>query len=248
MLVLGIAVATVRCTKCSAIRWLRNSPGVVAPSAKICYAASVTRLVLISDTHSLHSEIPSIPEGDILIHAGDLTSRGKLNELPEVRAFFDSLPHQHKIVICGNHDFCFEHESQAARARLSNVTYLEDAGTVVDGLKIYGSPWQPWFHDWAFNLPRGEPLRRVWAQIPSDTDILITHGPPAGILDTVESGLQVGCEDLLARVTEINPKLHVFGHIHEAYGIKIQGHTTFVNASICDIHYRPINAPIVIDL
>jgi predicted phosphohydrolase len=126
--------------------------------------------------------MPAIPEGDILIHAGDLTRMGSLAELSSMTAFFLSLPHAHKIVIAGNHDLCFEREKESARKLLPGVTYLQDRLTEVMGLRIYGSPWQPRFGDLAFNLDRGAPLKEVWSKIPERTDILITHGPPLSFL------------------------------------------------------------------
>jgi Icc-related predicted phosphoesterase len=141
------------------------------------------------------------------------------------------------------------------------VTYLQDGGTEVAGVRIWGSPWQPWFYDWAFNLPRAEALRSTWDLIPDDTEILVTHGPPYGILDSVERlagqwfgedvAVEVehtGREELRAAVLRIRPRLNVFGHIHERYGTDRLGETICVNASNCDAAYRPVNPAIVIDL
>jgi len=188
------------------------------------------RIVCVSDTHGKHRKT-MIPDGHILLHAGDLTEHGKLDEVEDFNRWLGSLPHRHKIVIAGNHDFCFAERPYEARARITNALYLEDTATEVEGVKIYGSPWQPWFGGWAFNLPRGPELAAVWAKIPDDTDILITHGPPEGILDQNRRGDCCGCRDLLGRVLELRPRLHVFGHIHEAAGQLLIGDTTFVNAS-----------------
>ena len=133
-------------------------------------------LVLLSDTHGKHDTLV-VPAGDILVHAGDLTDAGSLEELEDVNAYFARLPHRHKLVIAGNHDFCFEREPEEARATLTAATYLEDEAVTVEGIRFYGSPWQPWFFDWAFNLPRGEALKEKWALIPPKTDVLITHAP-----------------------------------------------------------------------
>jgi Icc-related predicted phosphoesterase len=209
----------------------------------------MARIVCLSDTHNRQGQF-DVPDGDILVHAGDLTGRGTLREITAVNEWLGRLPHRHKIVIAGNHDFLFEEENLLARSLLTNATYLQDSEVSADGVKIWGSPWQPWFHDWAFNLRRGEALREKWELIPEDTDILITHGPPMGILDETASGERVGCEDLRDRLAAMSapPGLHVFGHIHEAYGIERAPRTTHVNASICDLGYRPVNPPIVIDL
>ena len=120
---------------------------------------------------------------------------------------------------------------------------------MLEGIKVWGSPWQPEFCNWAFNLPRGYALARVWNQIPDDVQILITHTPPQGILDSQNEEGLTGCADLTARVEQLsNLKLHVFGHIHEGYGMRQLGHTLFVNACACDHQYRPVNPPIVVDL
>ncbi len=204
------------------------------------------RLVCISDTHSQHERLV-LPEGDVLIHAGDATRRGTERELRAFNDWLGTLPHRHKIVIAGNHDFGFQERSGAA-GWMTNARYLQDRGVVLDGVRFYGSPWQPWFHDWAFNLPRGAALDAVWERIPEGTDVLVTHSPPFGTLDATVHGEHVGCEALAAHVTRLQPRVHVFGHIHEGYGVVERDGTRFVNASTCDVRYQPVNAPIVVDL
>lgn len=196
-------------------------------------------IVAIGDTHGFHRAI-TVPPGDILIHAGDASRHGEIEELDDLNAWLGSLPHPHKILVAGNHDFCFERDPDACRARLDNCLYLQDQAATVMGLRFYGSPWQPRFFDWAFNLPRGPELRAKWERIPADTDVLITHGPPHGYGDRTFSGQQVGCADLLAAVERVRPRLHVFGHIHEDAGISRSAHTTFINASICTQDFRPL--------
>jgi predicted phosphodiesterase len=206
------------------------------------------RIVAISDTHSL---VPAggVPDGDVLVHAGDLTKRGTLLEIAAAGDWLRSLPHARKVVIAGNHDFGFEREPQAARAALgSGFDYLEDSGVVIDSVSFWGSPWQPWFFDWAFNLPRGERLAEKWALIPDDTRVLVTHGPPYGILDRTDDGDLAGCSDLRERVRVVRPAVHVFGHIHEGAGTLRDGGTLFVNASICDLKYKAVNPARVFDV
>lgn len=205
------------------------------------------RLVVISDTHGLH-DLLEIPPGDVFVHAGDLTGHGELEELRAFDAFLARLPHRHKIVIAGNHDFCFEREPAAARALLRHAVYLQDESAKVAGIRFYGSPWQPWFCDWAFNLERGPELRAKWRLIPPATEILITHGPPMGHGDLTARGDRAGCADLLERVREVRPRFHLFGHIHEGFGVTSDGTTTFVNASCCDFAYRPVNPPVVLEV
>jgi len=115
----------------------------------------------------------------------------------------------------------------------------------VAGIKFYGSPWQPWFYDWAFNLKRRTEIRAKWDLIPLDTEVLITHGPPYGILDRTTRGERVGCEELLEAIKQIRPRLHVFGHIHEAYGIRSNDDISYINGSNCDVRFRLVNPPIV---
>ncbi|MDQ3799180.1 MAG: metallophosphatase domain-containing protein [Acidobacteriota bacterium] len=207
------------------------------------------RIVCLSDTHNYSSEQIRIPDGDILIHAGDATIQGTIDEIVWFNEWFAALPHRHKIFVAGNHDRLFETNNRIARKLLSDeIVYLQDSAAEIENLKIYGSPWQPWFFDWAFNLPRGEPLAEKWKLIPPGTEILITHGPPFGILDAPPGGSNVGCERLRLRIEEIRPRLHVFGHIHHSYGITEKFGVKFVNASTCDEAYEPTNPPLVFDL
>ena len=188
-------------------------------------------LVCLSDTHGRHREVP-VPPGDVLLFAGDLSNHGFPEDVSDFDDWLGTLPHPHKFVICGNHDFLFERDPADARRRVTNATYLQDSGAEVGGLPVWGSPWQPRFFDWAFNLDRGPAIAAKWKLIPAGTDILITHGPPAGVLDRTGRGEATGCVDLLDRVDEVRPKLHLFGHIHEAAGVLETEHTLFVNASV----------------
>lgn len=206
------------------------------------------RIVAFSDTHGQHDAL-DIPDGDLLIFAGDMCRLGNLDEVRFFNAYLASLPHQYKVVVAGNHDWPFEYDVTQARKALSAAYYLQDETIEIGGFKIYGSPWQPEFHSWAFNLPRGESLQQKWAQIPTDTDILVTHCPPFLTLDRVLNEERVGCEMLQQTVEKIvKPKLHVFGHIHESYGIVEKAGTTYINACVCNERYRLFNQPIVFDL
>lgn len=208
------------------------------------------KCVAISDTHNYHGAI-DVPEADVIIHSGDATSRGYLHEIENFARWFGSLPHKHKIFVAGNHDIGFEarpEESQAA-IRARGITYLQDREITIDGVKFYGSPWQPRFYDWAFNLDRGEPLRQVWSKIPDDVDVLITHGPPIHLLDVSSRGEPIGCEDLAARIRQVKPEFHVFGHNHYGYGMtRDKQGVTYINASICTEAYRPTNQPICFEV
>ena len=190
------------------------------------------RIVLLSDTHAQHDDL-DVPDGDVLIHAGDFCSTGTLHEVESFGRFLARLPHAHKVVVAGNHDFACEETPQEAREALGEVHYLFDSGVELDGVRFWGSPWQPVFMNWAFNLPRGEPLRAVWERMPSDVDVLVTHGPPHGILDETHRGQHVGDEALRQRVLAVRPRLHLFGHIHEARGATEQSGVRFINGANC---------------
>jgi predicted phosphodiesterase len=212
-----------------------------------------------------------LPEGDILIHAGDCTNVGKEKEIEEFIYWFQNLKgFDTKIFIAGNHDFGFEHYNgvrhnneapwlhhllNEENLSQSDVVYLHDSEFIIESpefsrpIKFYGSPWQPEFYNWAFNLPRnGWELEVKWKDIPEDTDVLITHGPPHGVRDFTPNNLQVGCELLRFRVEHLNPPVHIFGHIHGAYGAAQIGETLYVNASTCTERYKPTNKPIIIEL
>lgn len=205
------------------------------------------RVVCISDTHLRYVDVPP---GDLLIHAGDATIEGTPQEIERFFEWFGKLPHKNKVLIAGNHDWLFEKDPALARSLVPpGVTYLQDELVEIAGLKIYGSPWQPEFFEWAFNLVRGWPLQKKWELIPTGIDILVTHGPPMGILDWSTFGNEhAGCGDLRKELLRIKPKLHVFGHIHGSYGQMEWNGTKFVNASTCDEAYRATHLPIVIDL
>ena len=207
------------------------------------------RLVCISDTHNRTDDL-QLPEGDVLVVAGDFCGAGTDYEVMKFHHFLSEQPHKHKVIVAGNHDWPFYRAaSPEVRVFKKSFTYLEDSGCEIGGVKFWGSPWQPEFFNWAFNLPRGKRLAQKWREIPTNTDVLITHGPPFGILDTVPGGDSVGCKDLAAEVLfRIKPKAHIFGHIHYSYGIDYKGSTTFANVSICTEGYAADNPPIVVDV
>lgn len=184
----------------------------------------------MADTHLYHQDL-EVPEGDVLVHAGDMTRSGTPVQLAEVAAWLRGFSHPHKIVVAGNHDRALEYDPVSARSLFDGLTYLQDASVTIDGVKFYGSPWQPEFHSWAFNLPRGPEIAKRWAAIPDDTDVLITHGPPRGIGDRCGMDERAGCEDLLARVRVVKPRLHLFGHIHQDRGQWTIGDTHFANVT-----------------
>ena len=215
------------------------------------------------------------PEADILILGGDIApnvygpdadARNQVEWLRrDLAPLLKSLPFKHVVVIAGNHDWAFyvKETAKAARAALEDagihylqdemieledagIHYLQDEMIELEGKKIYGSPWTPWFYEWAFMFPRSDPVKghpaagRAWAKIPAGLDVLVTHGPPQDILDLAPRGDHPGCPLLRKRVEQVKPKLHLFGHIHGGYGrTEIDG-TTFGNVALCDEAYEPV--------
>ena len=213
--------------------------------------SAVTTVACLSDTHLRHGDI-TVPDADILIHAGDACGRGEGWEVADFHEWMFSLPHRHKVYVPGNHDWDCERRPMYWRAMFASLGMhcLIDEAVEIEGLRIYGSPWQPEFCQWAFNVERGRKLAAIWSRIPADTQVLVTHGPPAGILDVAPSDRGVGCHDLRRRVGQLaDLKLHVFGHVHHSAG-QMRGHRNalFVNAAICDERYEPSNPVQVVEL
>ena len=220
------------------------------------------KITFISDTHSKHNQVTSsLPGGDVLINAGDISNKGHRSEIQDFIKWFSTIEnYTHKIFIAGNHDFGCQDEVLAVEELLRlnpGSEYIYDDIFLIgdesddydDMVKVWGSPWQPEFYNWAFNLPRqGAELKAVWNMIPSDVDILVTHGPPNGHLDYVDYAKQnVGCELLRDRIDLIKPKIHVFGHIHSSYGYKFDGTTHFFNAAVLDERYNFTQKPLTVE-
>jgi Icc-related predicted phosphoesterase len=217
------------------------------------------KITFISDTHTKHHQVTSqLPGGDLLVHAGDFSSRGYEHEVDGFFDWFNKLDnYTNKIVIAGNHDLMFEDNPMLAKDIMSyypNVTYLQDNIEVIgedyqSSVKVYGSPWQPEFYNWAFNLPRnGEELKEKWNEIPHNMDIVVTHGPAYGHLDTVVGqSINLGCQLLTERLKVVKPKIHVCGHIHSGYGYKFDNGTHYINASVLGEDYIFKNKPLTVE-
>ena len=218
------------------------------------------RITFISDTHNKHKQVTSfLPGGDLLIHAGDLSSMGYQHEIQGFCSWFNKLDnYDHKVFIAGNHDWGFQDNTEKIMEIVNSykeIDYIQDNMLLVGGenyedmIKIWGSPWQPEFYNWAFNLPReGEELKEKWGLIPSDIDILITHGPAHGYLDRVVGGWEnLGCELLAESIKTKKPKIHVCGHIHSGYGYVFDGDTHYINASVLNEQYVLANKPLTVD-
>lgn len=199
------------------------------------------RLVVTSDTHDRHDLIQDLPKGDIFIHAGDFMSSGVYpEEIISFNRWLTKLPIKKRVVCGGNHDRYFQKMPEFARQFLTDATYLENSGVTIEGVSFWGSPYTPEFLNWAFMYPRGPAANQYWDQIPEGLDVLITHGPPFGILDQVEPGGEhLGCVELLKAVEAKKPKVHIFGHIHGGAGTFENGGTRFVNAAYLNEKYQP---------
>jgi Icc-related predicted phosphoesterase len=195
-------------------------------------------ITLLADTHLLHREVEIAP-CDLLIHAGDICFMGRdERELLDFNDWLREQPVSHRIVVPGNHDAPIWADPGKWRNRLSNATLLINEGVTIEGLRIWGSPVTSLFNV-PFGMPEPVDRARVYSTIPDDIDVLVTHGPPAGVLDAGQ-----GCAALRQAVIRLKPRLHVFGHVHSAYGTRPTTHTLFVNASILDENGAPSRSPI----
>ncbi len=211
------------------------------------------RVVCISDTHGDHQQV-ELPDGDVLVHAGDLTAHGSRDDLQRFLDWFSEQPFEHRVFIAGNHDAFLENEPVQTQEMVdaAGVTYLNDTGVHLNGIGFWGSPITPRFHEWSFMRNPGDEIEQHWRMIPSDTKVLVTHGPPWGILDVIQRSETVfehtGCESLRARVSDLKPDYHLFGHIHEGFGRFEQDGVNYMNISTMNNQYQIINTPVVIDL
>lgn len=231
-----------------------------------------TRIVHISDTHGKHNHI-KIPECDILICSGDISPLGEKHSIDQFLKWFNKQTQAtHRVFIAGNHDRSLDpkfmkdmksnewlpelfhkHRINTTAGWVSSVDsstyYLEDTSVDIMGIKIWGSPWTPWFHGdrWAFNLQRGYDIEEKWKMIPHDSNIVVTHGPAFGYCDLGYENRCIGCNDLRYHLKRVKPLIHLSGHIHEAYGYEETADTHYFNGAICTLSYEPINLPWVID-
>jgi Icc-related predicted phosphoesterase len=201
------------------------------------------RIVCLADTHELHRQL-IVPPGDLLLYAGDFTFFSRRRSMiDDFNDWLGELPHRHKVVIYGNHEFAFESDP-SLRARLSNAIVLVNESANIDGVNIWGSPVTP-VDGGAFGLNHSEDRARLYLQIPPETQILLTHTPPFGVLDGEP---HAGCPELRAAVIRIRPRLHVFGHVHAGYGTMPTKHTMFTNAALFGEQGDLDKQPIVLDL
>lgn len=196
------------------------------------------KILHISDTHGCHRRLHDLPQADIVVHSGDFTMNGSEQEALDFMNWFCDLPYPQKIFICGNHDECLY--GATINGLDGNVHYLCNSGIEIEGLKFYGVP-----------MFMGDCITdrqtRHYANIPDDTDILITHTPPFGILD-FDDNINYGSEELLSRISVVRPRLNLFGHIHARHGIKVFNGITFSNGAIMNADYSNLEKPNFIEI
>ncbi len=210
------------------------------------------KAICIADTHSYHRDV-ILPDGDILIHAGDITLTGSIQEFQDFKIWFDKQPHPYKVLIAGNHDRLLATNPMIGQKLFTNVYYLQDSGIEIEGKQFWGSPWTPAFEGMreglTFYTNTDDEVKKIWDKVPDKLDVLITHGPPKGFLDKTFDGRSVGDQILLEKVTRVKPKFHIFGHIHEGYGIHEDSlGTSFVNCCVVNPRYDVTNSPIELHL
>lgn len=196
------------------------------------------KILHISDTHGCHRRLHDLPQADIIVHSGDFTMNGSEQEALDFMNWFCDLSYPQKIFICGNHDECLY--GATIDGLDGNVHYLCNSGIEIEGLKFYGVP-----------MFMGDCITdrqtRHYANIPDDTDILITHTPPFGILD-FDDNINYGSEELLSRISVVRPRLNLFGHIHARHGIKVFNGITFSNGAIMNADYSNLEKPNFIEI
>lgn len=219
------------------------------------------KLAIISDTHGHHRQIdkmfPRWLEGvDCVVHTGDLTLTGRLNEIDVFMSWFNDLPVKHLVMIAGNHEFFFErndYRDKKFAGMMGRANYLQDSGVEIEGLKFWGTPVTPEFNDWAFNRKAGDDIEKHYLLIPDNTDILLTHGPPIGFCDLIFDykyckDRHLGCPLLAKHIFRIKPKLSAFGHIHQGQGYLALEETLYVNSSfVTGMSYIPTHSPFWVD-
>jgi len=213
----------------------------------------------ISDTHGKHRQLV-LPPHDILIHAGDSTFSGEPHELKDFAMWLNEQESPHIVVTFGNHELWAEENLEEARGIMKKycpaINLLINESVKIEGINIFASPASPWFGNWAWNYARNNEeaimrniphINTIWDKIPLETNILVTHGPAWRVLDMNEEGEHCGDYNLMAQIVDLQPDIHICGHIHEGYGKETHENTDFYNVSICNRRYLPINPVTMID-
>lgn len=205
----------------------------------------------VSDTHNHPYSVPPV---DILVHAGDLTVAGSLNELEKAIEQLLEQPAKQRVVIAGNHDYFIEQQNGEAQKLFNDagIYYLQDEEVTIEGLRIYGSPYTLEFGAYSFMLPRGGEAKKTWEKIPTGIDILVTHSPPWGRFDVpFGSNQRVGCPDLMRELLRIKPRVHLFGHVHSPGDVTPEDGIRYINASVTNTaggRYNRVYDPVIFEL
>ena len=195
------------------------------------------KILHLSDTHNYHHRLLDLPEADVVVHSGDFCMVGTEQEALDFLNWFCDLPYQHKIFICGNHDDCLYGAN--IEGLDSNVHFLSNSGVEIEGIKFYGVPM--------FLIECvTERQSKNYSKIPYGTDVLITHSPAYGILD-FDDNIHYGSEELLEKISTLNLKAHLFGHIHAQHGVSMLNGTFFSNGAIMNSDYSSLSIPNIIE-
>lgn len=204
------------------------------------------KIVCISDTHNQYQTLDNLlPDGDMIVHAGDLVSHGTVEEIQKFIDWYSKLPYKYKLFVGGNHDGALEHQREQIHIP-SNLIYLENELVEIEGIRIWGSPVSPPYRSFGFMWNDAQ-RELLYQSVPDECDIIINHSPPFGTLDLVDD-VHVGCKFLANRLAQVKPKIVICGHIHEAYGTIQKDNTLYVNPSLMTRKYQPINPPIIIEI
>ncbi len=190
------------------------------------------KILHISDTHNCHRQLKNLPEADVIVHSGDVSMNGKIEEVLDFLNWFSQLPYGHKLFVEGNHD------TSLFKCKINglpdNMHFLQDEAIRIGGVNFYGVSMKRSYDS-------------VKLQIPDDTDVVISHEPPFGILDFVDE-MHYGDGKLMDQLKQLQPRLHLFGHIHPQYGKKTVGLTTFVNSALLGEGFELVNIPQIIEI
>lgn len=209
------------------------------------------KVVALSDVHSKLGKV-KLPDADLLVISGDLTIGGSIKEYSQLNHACGDIKHKFKygILLCeGNHDFLGEKQPSLADSLIHHAKLVRHNAITINGIKFFITPYNKWYFNWAFNIWPGEQSQKIWAQIPNDTEVLVSHGPPYETLDCPPNKEHVGDVDLWNRIQLLHKlKLHIFGHIHHSAGFEQRDKVWYVNASTCNESCQPINPPIIIEI
>lgn len=207
-------------------------------------------IVALSDTHGNHRSV-EVPPGDIIIHCGDITRKSNIAEVTDFIEWYAGLDFRYKILVAGNHDRFIRKKKPEFLELISSheISYLENTSIQINGFSIFGSPFSLNYGGLgAFTYFDSPAAERIWSMIPENTSILVTHAPPKGFRDFSKTeNNNAGCQVLRERVLSIKPQYHIFGHIHESYGIEQHGNSVFINASLSNGSGEIVNKPVVIE-